>query len=150
MKDSGVGSFAYAHRHELPGEPMRFEKTAPKARPAFEYNRDPYVAKQMADQGKSEAERRGSFMVKRQSNTNIMRPPLNMAMGPDRAAFNRQWHDEFMAARRSIRRENREYEYQPTPAPKPVMNKSFKANARSIFIAERKTQDQQKSKVRSR
>jgi len=30
------------------------------------------------------------------------------------------------------------------------MNKSFKANARSIFIAERKTQDQQKSKVRSR
>jgi len=62
MKDSGVGSFAYAHRHELPGEPMRFEKTAPKARPAFEYNRDPYVAKQMADQGKSEAERRGSFM----------------------------------------------------------------------------------------
>ncbi len=149
MKDSGIGSFAYAHRHELPGEPMRFEKTAPKVRSDFDYNRDPYIAKQMADQGKSEAERRGSFMVKRQSNTNIMRPPLHIGMGPDRAAFNRQWHDEFMAARRSARRDKREYEYQPTP-PKPVMNKSFKANALSVFITERKSKGRQKSKARSR
>jgi hypothetical protein len=75
----------------------------------FENNRDPYHARQLADQGKSEsvrrdealshANRRESFMVKRQQPKPVLRPSPALSYGSDLQAFNRQWTKEQKCAK---------------------------------------------------
>ncbi len=70
----------------------------------FEHNRDPYHAKQLADQGTSEsvrraqavshANRRESFMVKRQQPKPVLRPSPALSYGSDCQTFNKQWTNE--------------------------------------------------------
>lgn len=77
---------------------------------AFETNRDVYHARQLRDQGKTEAQRRNdaqskqmrrvSFMVKRQKPQPVLKPSHALAHETDRAAFNNQWASEQKRAKR--------------------------------------------------
>lgn len=97
-------SYSYRHSGQLPGSMPRIYSAAPTVQIKFDLNRDPLIARQMADRGKSEFERRNetlnketrreSFMVKRQQARPVMRPPLHMSLGPDRASFNTRWAQE--------------------------------------------------------
>jgi len=88
-------------------KPSKLDNIA-RLTPTFERERCPYNAKQLEDAGKSEAQRRGSSMVKRQQPQHIMRPPQAMAAGPDRAAFNQQWNQECRKAQARPPAKNRE------------------------------------------
>jgi len=71
---------------------------------AFETNRDIYNARQLRDQGKTEAQRRRdvqsrqsrreSFMVKRQKPQPVLRPSHSLSHETDRATFNNEWANE--------------------------------------------------------
>jgi len=77
----------------------------------FEMNRDKYRARQLQDQGTTEAQRRReaedrntrrhSLMVKRQAARPVLRPSPTLSRGSDRAAFNSQWSQEQARARRN-------------------------------------------------
>ncbi len=108
-KDTGIGSYSYANRADLPGGEPRFYASAPKSREAFDNARDPLIAEQKRDLGKSEAQRRfeqsrrtdsGSDMIRRDQPKPVLKPSPALSMGPDRAAFNRAWSDEHRAARK--------------------------------------------------
>lgn len=108
-KDTGVGSYSHANRANLPGGEPSFYASAPKAREAFDNARDPLIAVQKRDLGKSEAQRRfelsrrtdsGSDMIRREQPKPVLKPSPALSMGPDRAAFNRAWSDEHRAARK--------------------------------------------------
>jgi hypothetical protein len=112
-KDTGIGSYSYANRADLPGGEPSFYATAPKSREAFDNARDPLIAEQKRDLGKSEAQRRfeqsrradsgldlGSDMIRRDQPKPVLKPSPALSMGPDRAAFNRAWSDEHRAARK--------------------------------------------------
>lgn len=112
--DTGMGSYSHAHRADLPGGEPRFYASAPQSREAFDKARDPLIAAQKRDLGKSEAQRRfelsrrsdsgqhdqGSGMIRREQPKPVLKPSPALAMGPDRAAFNRAWWDEHRAARK--------------------------------------------------
>lgn len=109
QKDTGIGSFSYANRADLPGGEPSFYAAAPKSREAFDNARDPMIAAQNRDMGKSEAQRRfelsrrtnsGSDMIRRDQPKPVFKPSPALSMGPDRAAFNRAWSDEHRAARK--------------------------------------------------
>lgn len=114
QKDTGIGSFSYANRADLPGGEPSFYSAAPKSREAFDNARDPLIASQNRDLGKSEAQRRfeqsrrtdsgphdqGSGMIRRDQPKPVLKPSPALSMGPDRAAFNRAWSDEHRAARK--------------------------------------------------
>ena len=79
---------------------------------SFETERCPFNARQLADQDKSEAERRreldafkakrrGSPMVKKQRPHPVLKPSPALAAGPDRAAHNDQIGREHRQARRA-------------------------------------------------
>lgn len=112
-KDTGIGSYSYANRADLPGGEPSFYASAPKSREAFDNARDPLIAEQKRDLGKSEAQRRfeqsrrtdsgldrGSDMIRRDRPKPVLKPSPALAMGSDRAAFNRAWWDEHRAARK--------------------------------------------------
>ena len=108
-KDTGVGSYSYANRANLPGGEPSFTASAPKARDDFDNARDPLIATQKRDLGKSEAQRRfeltrregqGSDMIRRDQPKPVLKPSPALAMGPDRAAFSRAWWDEHRTARK--------------------------------------------------
>lgn len=112
-KDTGQGSYSYANRADLPGGEPRFYASAPKTREAFDNARDPLIAEQKRDLGKSEAQRRfeqsrrtdsgldrGSDMIRRDQPKPVLKPSPSLSMGPDRAAFSRAWWDEHRAARK--------------------------------------------------
>lgn len=109
QKDTGIGSYSYANRADLPGGEPSFYSAAPKSREAFDDARDPLIAAQNRDLGKSEAQRRfeqsrradsGSDMIRRDQPKPVLKPSPALSMGPDRAAFNRAWSDEHRAARK--------------------------------------------------
>lgn len=109
QKDTGIGSYSYANRADLPGGEPSFYANAPKSREAFDNARDPLIAVQNRDLGKSEAQRRfeqsrrmdgGSEMIRRDQPKPVFKPSPALSMGPDRAAFNRAWSDEYRAARK--------------------------------------------------
>jgi len=109
QKDTGIGSYSYANRADLPGGEPSFYSAAPKSREAFDNVRDPLIAEQKRDLGKSEAQRRfeqsrrtdsGSDMIRRDQPKPVLKPSPSLSMGPDRAAFNRAWSDEHRAARK--------------------------------------------------
>ncbi len=109
QKDTGIGSYSYANRADLPGGEPSFYANAPKSREAFDNARDPLIAEQNRDLGKSEAQRRfeqsrrtdsGSDMIRRDQPKPVLKPSPALSMGPDRAAFNRAWSDEHRAARK--------------------------------------------------
>jgi hypothetical protein len=112
-KDTGIGSYSYANRADLPGGEPSFYANAPKSREAFDNARDPLIAAQKRDLEKSEAQRRfeqsrrtdsgldrGSDMIRRDQPKPVLKPSPALSMGPDRAAFNRAWSDEHRAARK--------------------------------------------------
>lgn len=100
-----------SYAHGAPDLPQR--KTAihdHSAKQAFEANRCPWRAKQMNDDGLSEAERREraarreSFMVKRSKPKPELKPSRALAYGPDRAAFDQAWRDEYRDAQTYTRK----------------------------------------------
>lgn len=91
-------SYAWQHRAELPGKEAAFDQVRGSAS-SFEPARDPVHARALADQGRTEAERRGSQMVKSDRPYPAPRPSPVFALGPDRAAFNTRWEREVDAAR---------------------------------------------------
>lgn len=81
---------------------------AGSSRSAFQSASDPMHGQQLADRGKTEAQRREdgeraarreAFMVKRQKPAPMLKPGPALAHGADRASFNRQWSEEMRAAR---------------------------------------------------
>jgi len=108
-KDTGIGSYSYTNRADLPGGEPSYYSGAPKSREAFDNARDPLIAEQKRDLEKSEAQRRfeqsrrtdgGSDMIRRDQPKPVLKPSPALSMGPDRAAFNRAWSDEHRSARK--------------------------------------------------
>ena len=62
----------------------------PQNKASFEEARDPQIAKQQTDLRKAKGKRSTSLMIKRQKPMQVLRPPLSLSLGPDRAAFNAQ------------------------------------------------------------
>ncbi len=105
--DTGLGSYSHAHRADLPGGEPNFYQSAPPSREAFDNARDPLIAAQKRDLGKSEAQRRfelsrrsdeGSGMIRREQPKPVLKPSPALSMGTDRVVFNRAWSDEHRAA----------------------------------------------------
>ncbi|EKE68462.1 hypothetical protein [Oceanibaculum indicum] len=91
-------SYAWQHRAELPGKEAALDQIRGSAS-SFEPARDPVHARALADQGKTEAARRGSHMVKSDRPYPAPRPSPSLALGADRAAFNTRWQREAEAAK---------------------------------------------------
>ncbi len=96
----GPGSFAHNNAHLLPGEPLKHGTGASLSRESFDNARDSYIVKQKQDMQTRQAMSRENFMVKRSTPQHIMRPPMQMAMAADRAAFTQRWHEEQLHARK--------------------------------------------------
>jgi len=93
-----ASSFSRSQGANLPGAQPSAEANSPSVRQAFDQNRDPSIAAQTADQIKTEAQRRQSFMVKRDRPHPVQRPSPSLALGADSAAFNARWEKERNAA----------------------------------------------------
>ena len=162
QKDTGLGSYSYVNRADLPGGEPGFYASAPKSRDAFDNARDPLIAEQKRDLGKSEAQRRfeltrrqdnlphdqGSGMIRRDQPKPVLKPSLALSMGPDRAAFNRAWWDEHRAARKKDQDTLAET---PMAAPPPQQFRiTFgEAQAREDFLETRRAQGRAKRKRQS-
>lgn len=83
-----------AGRTDLPGEATALDARRGELRAEFEKNRDPVIAAQRADLAKTEAERRGSQMVKQDRPKPVQRPSPALAHGPDGTSFNARWQAE--------------------------------------------------------
>lgn len=161
-KDTGQGSYSYANRADLPGGEPRFYANAPKSREAFDNARDPLIAEQKRDLGKSEAQRRfeqsrrtdpgldrGSDMIRRDQPKPVLKPSPALSMGPDRAAFSRAWWDEH----RSARKKNLLPDVPPPAIPiqpsSQVRVIFAEADARETFLETRRAQGKAKRKRQS-
>lgn len=100
---------------DLPGTQSGMDTKA--LRPVFEANRCPWRAKQREDADMSEAERREhnarnarreSFMVKRSKPKPELKPSDSLSYGPDRAAFNQAWREEYRDAAPQPRERSRQ------------------------------------------
>lgn len=96
-------SFAASHA-DLPGDANAFEASAPNVSADFDRNRDPSIAAQLRDADKTEAERRGSQMVKEDRPRPAPRPSPSLALGPDSSAFQARWEGEKESAARAARK----------------------------------------------
>lgn len=92
-------SYAWQHRAELPGPRSALDQARTSA-PSFEPARDPLRALALADLGMTEAQRRGSDMVRSERPHPVLRPSPVLALGADRAAFNARWDREVENAKR--------------------------------------------------
>lgn len=97
--DPSRTSYAWQHRSELPGPRSSLDQ-ARTTTPSFEPARDPLRARAMADLDRSEAERRGSDMVRSERPHPVLRPSPVLSLGADRAAFNARWDRELENAKR--------------------------------------------------
>lgn len=162
-KDTGIGSYSYANRADLPGGEPSFYASAPKARESFDNARDPLIAAQKRDLGKSEAQRRfelsrrqdsGSDMIRRDQAKPVLKPSPALAMGPDRAAFNRAWSSEDRSARKKNRDALAETQtYSPLPPQQMRVTFTFReTEIRESFIEQRRTdaKSARKRKTQSR
>ncbi|NKB59159.1 MAG: hypothetical protein GKS00_22760 [Alphaproteobacteria bacterium] len=108
-------SFARAQSN-LSGQD-NLQSKAGALRQSFETERCEHNAKQLADAGKTESqrrnenaerqERRDSFMVKRQKPAPVLRPSPALAYGTDKAVFNAQWDAEAQSAKTAESKEER-------------------------------------------
>lgn len=148
--DTGMGSYSYANRADLPGGEPSFYASAPKARETFDNARDPLIAVQKRDLGKSEAQRRfelsrrqdsGSDMIRRDQAKPVLKPSPALAMGPDRAAFNRAWSSEDRSARKKNKAAEAEAPaYAPLPPQQMRVTFTFReTEIRESFIEQRRT-----------
>jgi len=157
-KDTGIGSYSYANRADLPGGEPSFYANAPKTREAFDNARDPLIAEQKRDLGKSEAQRRfeqsrrtdsGSDMIRRDQPKSVLKPSPALSMGPDRAAFSRAWWDEH----RSAHKKNLLPDVPPPAIPiqpsSQVRVIFAETDARETFIENRRAQGKAKRKRQS-
>jgi hypothetical protein len=161
-KDTGIGSYSYANRADLPGGEPRFYANAPKTREAFDNARDPLIAEQKRDLEKSEAQRRfeqsrrtdsgldrGSDMIRRDQPKPVLKPSPALSMGPDRAAFSRAWWDEH----RSASKKNLLPDVPPPAIPiqpsSQVRVIFAEADARKDFLENRRAQGKAKRKRQS-
>lgn len=113
----GPGSFAHNNADQLPGGPTKAQETAPDLKAAFDQNRDPLIARQIADQGKTEAERRQAQQTRSRqqafkasrarhapNQAPVLRPDLPHGADVDRGTFNarqRQEHRQAVSANQS-------------------------------------------------
>ncbi|MCB1682368.1 MAG: hypothetical protein KDI65_10605 [Alphaproteobacteria bacterium] len=162
-KDDGLGSYAYLNRDNLPGGQPSFYENAPDTGKSFQYARDPLIAAQHADMNKSEHQRRFEAMCRGPQNLSMVereqprpehRPPPPLAMGADRAAFQRRWSQEQERAWKARRRKADSSTSDPAQTHQIQTSSSqlnfLDAQYRSIFIAGRKAQMKSKGKARSR
>jgi len=98
-----ASSFSRSQGANLPGTAPSAQAKAPDARRAFDQNRDPSIAAQLADKTKTEAQRREAFMVARDRPQPVQRPSPALAHGSDAAAFNTRWKAERDVANREAR-----------------------------------------------
>lgn len=157
-KDTGLGSYSYANRADLPGGEPRFYANAPKTREAFDNARDPLIAEQKRDQEKSEAQRRfeqsrrtdsGSDMIRRDQPKPVLKPSPALSMGPDRAAFSRAWWDEHRTARKKNPLPDVPPPAIPVPPSSQVRVIFAEADAREAFIENRRAEGKAKRKRQS-
>ena len=80
----------------------------PQNKASFDAKRDPHIAKQQADLRKAKGPRSASLMIKRQKPKQVLRPPLSLSLGPDRAAFNAQLRADDRRARFMERRKSQQ------------------------------------------
>lgn len=157
-KDTGIGSYSYANRADLPGGEPSFYANAPKTLEAFDNARDPLIAEQKRDLEKSEAQRRfeqsrrtdsGSDMIRRDQPKPVLKPSPSLSMGPDRAAFSRAWWDEH----RSARKKNPLPDIPPPAIPVPPSSQVrvifAEAEAREDFLENRRANARGKRKRQS-
>lgn len=111
----------------LPGPLPSFYDRAPDVRREFDMNRDPYIAAQLEADKLSEAQRRESFMVKRDRPRPVLRPGPSLSLGPDRAAFDTAWQSERRAA-----------------------NDPSKGTRRTAFMEKRRAEMRDRERVRER
>ena len=103
--EARTASFAGSH-----GDLSSANNPADSVTPKFETARCEFNAAQLADNGKTEAqrrqettertERRESFMIKRDKPQPVLRPSPALARGTDRAVFNANWDKERGEAQR--------------------------------------------------
>lgn len=158
-KDTGIGSYSYANRADLPGGEPGFYASAPKARDAFDNARDPLIAAQKRDMDKSEAQRRfeltrrdesGSRMVQQDQPKPVLKPSPALSMGPDRLAFTRAWTDEHRAARKRDQDARAETPpSMPLPPPQKIRVTFGEIQAREDFIESRRTRAKRKRNAQS-
>lgn len=142
-----IQSSAYRQADQLPGPRPAMDAYGGKAQNAFDQNRDPYIARQLQDQGKTEAQRRReqieretrrqNHMIKRQQPKPQLRPSPRLAYGPDGAAFNGAWRNEQRAADKDAQRRK-------TASNKPQSREERKAafmNARSAAPSRGRTRN---------
>ncbi|MEM9619381.1 MAG: hypothetical protein AAF936_15610 [Pseudomonadota bacterium] len=101
-------SYSYTQRDKLPGAQPAMYSASPEVGMNFQNERDPLIAAQTADLKKTEAQRRESFMVKRQKPQPVLRPSPRFAFGPDRNVFNAQLAAERLEAARFNKKTARE------------------------------------------
>lgn len=107
----GPGSFTQNNADQLPGEPTKSLENTPDMRGDFDKSRDPLIARQIEDQGKTEAQRRNELtgqgraqMPKgsRQKHAPAPAPGLrpDNAKAVDRGSFAARQRDEDYQARK--------------------------------------------------
>ena len=97
-------SFSHEMRTSLPGHEPRAFKAAPDMGRAFELNRDPLVRRQWEEARKSEAQRRGSDMVRQDAPRPAPRPKPSLARTPEGQVFAERWQAERAAASKAERK----------------------------------------------
>ncbi|MEM6712826.1 MAG: hypothetical protein AAF590_11175 [Pseudomonadota bacterium] len=143
---------------------------AQRLTPNFERERDPFHAKQLRDQGTTEAERRAAFkvkrrdpsgsrMVKRQRPAPTHKPSPQLARGPDRNAYNDQMARDHREAQRNskiargeaMRRELNQHALwldrkaeQVARMPAPSTREGRTASEKELFRAKRQMGDSSK------
>lgn len=115
------------HAASLPGPLPSFYERAPDMRREFEMTRDPLIRAQMEADRLTEAQRRESFMVKRDRPRPVLRPGPSLSLGPDRAAFDAAWESERKGA-----------------------NDQPKGTRRAAFMEKRQRQMRERERERSR
>ena len=125
--------------------------------PVFAVRADGYLFQLLEGEGMRPdvgIERLFGKLTKREQPKPTHRPPPSLAMGADRAAFQRRWREDHERALKSRRKKSEPYTPEPSTAQTlhvPTQNLNFlDAEYRSIFIAGRKAQMQNKGKSKSR
>jgi hypothetical protein len=81
-------SYSYTHRDKMPNKAPAMYSVRPNVGMSFQRNRDPMIAAQIDAGKRTEAQRRHSYMVKRQRPAPVLKPSPQFARSPDRNAFN--------------------------------------------------------------
>ena len=112
-------SYAWQHRHDLPGAPSRLDRMD-TASPAF--RNEGRQGDDTGSEGQSREARRESFMVRRSQPVPVLRPSPQLSLGVDRAVFNARWQQESEAANDRAARRAAFEKMRASRDPKPTRN----------------------------